>query len=288
MATIGGGRILDANPQRHRRFDEAVARRLESVAAGDVVATLEQLISQSGLVGIDAHSASERLSLPVDSLQSAVGKVGAVAIGDRLVARAALARLTEEIAGAVSRHHGEHPRERGIAAGRIKTSMSPEPHEAVFRRAVADLVASGKLRSEGDVLALSDFDPLAVLNERERAVASQLEKTFLDFGLAPPPLSAVVDREKQKGAAYRVLLETGRLVKLRTYDRTTELVVHAATLEDVKQKLRKRYAHPATFAMKDVRELLDTSRRVVAPIMEHLDSTGVTIRVGDSRRLRES
>jgi selenocysteine-specific elongation factor len=287
MATIGGGRILDATPDRHRRFDAAVARRLEAVAAGDAVATLEQLVAESGLAGIDASSAAERLGMPAEVLRAAAVKVEALAIGDRLIAQASFAQLLEEIAAAVSRHHRDQPRERGIAAGRVRSAISPEPHEVVFRRAVADLVASGKLRNDGEVLSLSEFDPLACLNERERTIAAELERRFLEFGLSPPPLPAVVDREKQKGAAYRVLLETGRLVRLRTYDRSTELVLHAATLEDVKRRLRQRYPYPATFAMKDVRELLEATRRVVAPIMEHLDATAVTIRVGDSRRLRE-
>ena len=287
MATIGGGRILDASPVRHRRFDAAVARRLETVAAGDAVATLEQLVAESGLAGIDASSAAERLGLSVEALRTAVGEVDALEIGDRLVARTSLTQLLEQVVATVSRHHRDHSRERGVAAGRVRSAISPEPHEAVFRRAVADLVASGTLRNDGEVLSLSDFDPLAGLNARERAVAEELERTFLKFGFSPPPLSAVVDREKQKGAAYRVLLETGRLVRLRTYDRSTELVLHAATLEDVQRRLRQRYPHPTTFAMKDVRELLETTRRVVAPIMEHLDATGVTIRVGDGRRLRD-
>jgi selenocysteine-specific elongation factor len=251
------------------------------------MATLQQLVAESGLAGIDASSVAERLGLPLEALRTAAGEVDALAIGDRVVARTSFAQLLEQIADAVSRHHRDHPRERGVAAGRVKSALSPEPHEAVFRRALADLVASAKVRNDGDVLSLSDFDPLAGLSERERAVAAELERTFLKFGLSPPPLPSVVDREKQKGAAYRVLLETSRLVKLRTYDRSTELVLHAATLEDVKGRLRQRYPHPTTFAMKDVRELLETSRRVVAPIMEHFDATGVTIRVGDLRRLRD-
>lgn len=66
------------------------------------------------------------------------------------------------------------------------------------------------------------------------------------------------------------------------------LVLHASTLEDVKRRLRQQYPHPATFALKDVRDLLETTRRFALPILEHFDATGVTIKLGDVRRLRES
>jgi selenocysteine-specific elongation factor len=37
-----------------------------------------------------------------------------------------------------------------------------------------------------------------------------------------------------------------------------------------------------------LREALQSSRRVMVPFLEHLDSTGVTKRVGDGRELRET
>lgn len=287
MATIGGGRILDANPGRHRRFDASVARRLETVAAGDTLATLGELVAESGFVGIDTNAAAERLGLSVEEILTVASDANALAIGDRLIAQASFAHLLDNIVAAVGQHHRDHPRERGVAASRVKGAFTPEPHEAVFRHALAELIAGARLRSDRDVVSLPDFDPLAGLSERERTAAAELERMFLKFGLSPPPLPSAVTREIQKGVAYRFLIELGRLVRLRTYDRTTEIVLHAATLEDVKRRLREAYPYPATFAMKDVRELLETTRRVVAPIMEHLDAVGVTIRVGDMRRLRE-
>jgi len=77
-------------------------------------------------------------------------------------------------------------------------------------------------------------------------------------------------------------------VQLKTYDRNTELVLHAAALDEVKQRLRDRYPYPERFALKDVRDLLESTRKYVLPLMEHFDATGVTIRRGDLRQLREA
>ena len=45
--------------------------------------------------------------------------------------------------------------------------------------------------------------------------------------------------------------------------------------------------YPAAFALKDIRDLLGSTRKYVVPLMEHLDASGATTRSGDLRRLRE-
>jgi selenocysteine-specific elongation factor len=53
----------------------------------------------------------------------------------------------------------------------------------------------------------------------------------------------------------------------------------------MKATIRKALARqPATTSA--LRQLLGTSRRVVVPLLEHLDRIGLTIRDGDRRRLR--
>ena len=90
-----------------------------------------------------------------------------------------------------------------------------------------------------------------------------------------------------KRDVYRLLSETGTLVRLRTYDRNSKLVLHRDVLSDIKQRLREQFPYPSDFAVSDVRDLLDATRKYVVPLMEHLDATGVTIRTGNIRRLRE-
>jgi selenocysteine-specific elongation factor len=41
---------------------------------------------------------------------------------------------------------------------------------------------------------------------------------------------------------------------------------------------------PQPFTLSEARRALDTSRRVIVPLLEHLDSAGVTRRLADDRR----
>ena len=42
----------------------------------------------------------------------------------------------------------------------------------------------------------------------------------------------------------------------------------------------------AAITVADVRDLFDTSRRYALALMEHLDAIGVTVRLGDARKLK--
>ena len=64
-------------------------------------------------------------------------------------------------------------------------------------------------------------------------------------------------------------------------------MLHASALENVKQAIAREFPYPAAFALKDIRDLLGSTRKYIVPLMEHLDASGATVRRGDLRRLRE-
>ena len=47
--------------------------------------------------------------------------------------------------------------------------------------------------------------------------------------------------------------------------------------------LRSRYPGQTAFSTGEARATLKTTRKFVVPILEHLDSRGATIRIGDTR-----
>jgi selenocysteine-specific elongation factor len=143
------------------------------------------------------------------------------------------------------------------------------------------------VESEHDLLRIAGFDPFASLSVREREWLVEVEGAYRRSGLEPPALQAIVGSDQGKENMYRLLLETGRLVRLRAYDRNSQTVLHAKVLEDVQQALSSRFPPPQPFALKDVRDLLGSTRKHVLPLMEHLDSVGVTVRTADLRRLRD-
>jgi selenocysteine-specific elongation factor len=287
--TIGGGRILDVNAKRHRRFDAGVTQRLETAATGDLALIAARRLEEAGCEGLRLDALARELGIGRDGLSDSIARLGAIAIDpDLAVASAAYDALLNEILTAIERFHNEQPYRNGIDAGSLVSALESHPAAEVLRHALRHLGERERIRSVNGALCLTGHDPLARLGERERQLADSIERTFLDGGLEPPLPQAVHGGDRAKQILFRLLLETGRLVRLRAYDRDSERVLHASVLEAAKRAIGQKYPSPAAFAIKDVRDLLGSTRKYILPLMEHLDTTGATVRSGDLRRLRDS
>ena len=170
----------------------------------------------------------------------------------------------------------------------MKNKLSARPDDDILRHTLNDLLSKGQLKNKNGVLSIFGFDPLADLTSHERKLVQELEDTFLQIGLSPPALDSVVGQNSTKRDLCRLLTDNGRLVRLKTYDRSLSFVIHADILKNVFQKLENKYPYPNKFAVSDVRDLLGSTRQYVIPLMEHLDAPGITTRIGDLRQLRDS
>jgi selenocysteine-specific elongation factor len=287
VLTIGGGRILDIDPPRHRRFDEAVTGRLRSTAGGDADEMVSSTLEAAGTDGIELANLKEKLGVNDANLTAALVDLDAVAVDDqRVVSRSSHEQLLGEILAAVEAHHAANPRQQGVAAGSLKKQLSSAPHADVFQHAIDEAVEQGQLHDDNGILCSSGYDPFASLSESDRKVAGDIAEIFRSAGLAPPPVDTVLRTSPSHRALFKLLMEMGQIVPLKTYDRNSKMALHRDTLRKVEQLLQENYPYPKDFAVSDVRDLLGATRKYVVPLMEHLDATGVTIRAGNTRRLR--
>jgi selenocysteine-specific elongation factor len=77
-------------------------------------------------------------------------------------------------------------------------------------------------------------------------------------------------------------VELGDLVTV-----SSEVVFRKSDYTDMAAKIRQAIQEKGQITVADVRDLFDTSRRYALALMEYLDSIGVTVRDGDSRRLKK-
>ena len=77
------------------------------------------------------------------------------------------------------------------------------------------------------------------------------------------------------------LVRQGRLVKVGE-----DLYYPTARLEDLLGRLTAAMESTGQITLAEARDLLGTSRRYAQALLEHMDSEGLTLRVGEARRLR--
>jgi selenocysteine-specific elongation factor len=79
---------------------------------------------------------------------------------------------------------------------------------------------------------------------------------------------------------FRYLLESGELIQL-----SDDVVFHAGGYQSMIKEIKDLIVQQETVTVAEVRDHLDTSRKYVLAMLEHLDSEGITRREDDIRRL---
>lgn len=287
MRTIGGGTVLDAHPDRHRRFDAAVMDHIMTTARGGPAEKARMLVADAGLAGTTLDTLSDLLAIDVDEVEEALAADRPVTTdAGKLIDRSAYSGLTQAILVETGRYHEAHPNHHGIAAAKLRSNLAIEPAEDVFQHAINQLASDARIENHGGILRLAGFDPLAGLTQKELRLAAEMEEAFRVRRLAPTYLDQVVGRDKARRDLFNLLCETDRLVRLRSHDRKASFVVHADIFDNAVAEIETHFAYPQKFTVSEVRELLGANRKFTVPFMEHLDATGVTIRMGDLRQLR--
>jgi selenocysteine-specific elongation factor len=165
--------------------------------------------------------------------------------------------------------------------------LSGAPHEALVQAAFEQLKSTGSIKANTDRWLLSEFDATSGLSDAQRRLVARIEEAFLHAGVAAPSVAEVTGKSAAARESLQYLLENGRVVRLQTRERGSMLVLHAETIEAVREKISRRFPYPDQFAVKDARDLLGTTRKHVVPLLEHLDATGFTLRKGDMRQIRK-
>ena len=274
--TVAGGRVVETNPPRHRRNDPATIERLEARAAGtpesQVQATLERLepcpaAAVAAAVELDGAAFDEALAALVEG---GGARALAVAGGEPVyITAGGLSRLASQIDRALERHEQEHPLRFAMSREELRSRLGMAQREFA---AVLDALNEGlALRGEG--VARAGWEPS--LTAAQRRTADELLASLTEGGAAPPRVD--VDPELLaylQGAGAAVDCGDGVVMASEAFERAQQTVI---------ELLRANGA--GTLA--ELRDTLQTNRRVAQALLETLDRRGVTRREGDARVLRE-
>ncbi len=175
--------------------------------------------------------------------------------------------------------HEKHPELPGLDLNTLRSFMKKRlPDAKLFDALVEGLAGSGFIRA-GNLIRSAKHAPQ--LPAHLRAAEEQICKALDATPLEPPGPKELAGTDAEK-TALQFLIETGKAKQLD--EKAILLDVH------YREAVNKIKAHitdhgPSTAA--DIRRALGTTRRILIPLLEHLDREAVTIRQGDLRALRQ-
>lgn len=285
--TLGGGEIIDPQPKgRHKRFDSTVLKSLEALAKGspaDVLleaalsvtaAPIKDLVRQSRLEQADAESALREL---IGSGQLVVleGSEPGTTSDVLIMALSQWNALRDKTVQLVEAYHGEYPLRRGIPREELKSRLKLSPR--VFNSLVRKLLAENLLAERLSSLAKPGHE--IRFNGQEQVKVQTLRRRFEANPFSPP---GVKECQAEVGEeVFNAMLDSGELITV-----SSEVVFRRQDFDSMVAEIRKTIEKNRSITLAEVRDLFKTSRKYAQALLEHLDASGVTVREGDTRRLK--
>jgi selenocysteine-specific elongation factor len=276
--TLGGGIVVDPQPKaRHKRFDKAVLQALEAIAQGSPAEVLLGAALALGPAPVKDVIARSRLegSAAETALQELVDTGQALLMEDLIIAVPQWVLLKENGKTALSAYHRAYPLRRGMPREELKSRLKLTLR--LFNLVLPKMAAEGVLIEgpkwaalPGHIVRFSPFQQVKV------------DKLMALFAAAPYAPPSVKECQAEVGEdIFTALREFGDLVAV-----SEEVVFRKADYEAMVGKIRQTLQQKGQITLAEVRDLLNTSRKYVQALLEHLDAIGITVRDGDFRKLK--
>ena len=287
-ATIGGGVVLHPFPPRHRRRDTRVIDRLRVLHKGAAGEAMLAFIELYAGFGCPREVLVQALGLREENVRDlAVQAAGVLPIPDAGVAEAftteaAWQQLRDAAREFVRAFHENNPLAPGMEMESLRTSLPQSPDPKLFRWVVERLVEQGVLARSESVVRLPDHK--VALDSRARSAGARIEAKLRAAGLAPPDLRALEGEGlslKELIDLLGVLEREGRVVRV-----APDLYFAREAIGRGIHLLREYCASHGEITAASFRDLIGASRKYTIPLLQYYDRTGVTLRIGDVRKLR--
>ncbi|MBU4225557.1 MAG: SelB C-terminal domain-containing protein, partial [Chloroflexi bacterium] len=193
-----------------------------------------------------------------------------------IIAQVQWSLLRDQARQIVEAHHRNFPLRRGMPREELKSRLKLTPR--VFNASVRKLAAEGVLTEAGVWVARAGHE--IRFDSGQGAAIKRLMARFAQSPYSPPTIKECQAETGEE--VFDALVEQGNLVTV-----SSEVVFRKSDYDGMLAKIRQAIQEKGQISVADVRDLFDTSRRYALALMEHLDSIGVTVRDGDSRRLKK-
>jgi selenocysteine-specific elongation factor len=286
--TLAGGVVLHPWARPHRRREPRLRQTLETLRTGDAASVAALFVDQHDDWAMTLGEIQQFLDVGVDVAREQVGRTPAIRAlavdGETLYTSAGKwDALRAAIAGALREFHAANPLAPGRDMEELRNRLPALVPPRIFRAAIEQLGVDRALVREGSLLRLPGH--AVVLRDDEQRLGAQVRALLAAAPMSPPGL-AQIEQETGIGRArltevLRVLEREGSVVRV-----ATDLYFLTASIDEITRTLREEFADRTDITPGMFRDRFGTSRKYAIPLLEYLDRSGVTMRTGDTRRLK--
>ena len=288
IITIGGGQILDAVPEKHKRNRENVLegfRMLESGNISDIFVlktgghkfySKELLLQELGML----PEIGER------EIEGCIEEGKLVELEDgTILAASKFQMMTDRLIQLLQEYHEINPLAEGMPKQELQSRLRGTWHiqeDKIILGAVHRLMNLDTLMDCGKTVSMQGFE--AVLTPEQEKLKERIAAIYKDAGIEIPKNDEIYALDSDKrviNAIFDRLYKEGVLVKVDpSYNISQEGWNRVAAAA-------RTAGAEGSFVLADFRDTLNTSRKYASVYLAALDRAGITVFDGERRRLPE-
>jgi len=276
LETIGGGEVLDPSPSRRRR-KEGVSD-LEVFEKGALDEKIAMKTRKAALQGISRPSLEGWIKAEVPAVSESIRRLKEKGLikefDDVLLHSEALTAFRQAVTAMLKDFHARNPLRQGMAKEEVRARLRVPP------KAFNSLVSSiGEVAAEKDLVRLKSFRAALSEEDKARVLAILEEKQFSAPSKGELSEALGMD-EKKVSDILRLMHGEGSVVRVND-----SMYLARSAHDEMVARLKALFRDKEEMTVSEFRDLLGTTRKYALPLLEYLDSSRITLRVGDVRKL---
>jgi len=291
VRTIGGGYVLNPAPQKHKRLKPEIIKGLQDLTNDDPDVIISYHIEQGGYRGVSFSHLKIMTNLPDKQLEIQLQHLlsqKAIIQTDKenriFIHQSTFDTLKQKFTEHLTDYHSTNPLKAGMPKEELKSKFPLLTDAKLFNQVLNQMIKNQQIVQEENTVRLENHR--VFLGQDQADIRKKIIKIHQTGGLQPPYFRDVI-REldadpKHVQDVLRLLVEEGQIIKTKD-----DLYFDAKAVEMLKTKLVEFLKTNGDITTPQFKEMTGVSRKYLIPLIEYFDAKNVTLRVGDSRKLRK-
>ncbi len=289
--TIGGGRILNPIPVKHKRFKQNVITGLKQLTDKTPEELIEFHAEVNGVRGVSFSDLTIMTNLSEKALSSAMSGLlsrRVIINSDKenrtYVHTSTIDKLKEDTTNILAAFHKKYPLKQGLPKEEMRSRYRPALENKLYNLLLNTMVKEGLAVMEEETIRLTDHKVSLAVDQKE--VRAKILQIYAAAGLTPPFFSDAVAAlgiaEDTAADVFSLLVDGGDIVKVKE-----KLYFHAKAVDELRERLVAFLKENGEITTPQFKEMTGISRKYLIPLIEYYDAKYVTLRIGDIRKLRK-
>jgi selenocysteine-specific elongation factor len=291
VRTVGGGRIINPVPAKHKPLRPEVIEHLKSLVNESPETVIQSLIRATDQVGrsyrdltIATNLTEKKLNRSLQTLASKNKIVQYDKERRMFIHKEVFEKVQGEIGAHLDKYHRQFPLKPGMQKEELKSKLPMHYDPKLFSNALQAMFKAGTVVQEEDIVHMSGHT--VSLGADQQTLRDRILAIYKQDGLTPKYFKQVVaqlDTDPDQGEqVMKLLVDEGLIIKVKE-----DLFYHHRHISQLQSRLVEHLSSHGEISTPQFKDMTGASRKYVIPLIEYFDRIKLTIRIGDIRKLRK-